>query len=96
MDILRWLQEWYSSQCDGEWEHESGIRITSIDNPGWHVAINLIGTTLEDKQVDLIQIERTEEDWIYCKIEDGCFSGAGGPGNLEDVLRVFYLWATND
>jgi len=96
MEILKWLQEWYSRQCNGDWEHGSGVRITSIDNPGWHVAINLIGTELENKQVDLIQIERTEEDWIYCKIENGCFSGAGGPGNLEEVLRVFYLWATND
>ena len=70
------LQKWYASQCDGDWEHSNGIKIMSIDNPGWHVAINLTDTELEGKQVDLIQIERTEEDVItsysihYTKLYD--------------------------
>lgn len=96
MEILKWLQEWYSLQCNGDWEHGNGIKITSIDNPGWYVAINLSETELENKQVDTIQIERTDDDWIYCKIENGCFSGAGGPGNLEEILKIFYHWATNE
>jgi hypothetical protein len=51
LEILKWLQAWYSSQCNGDWEHGNGIRIASIDNPGWHVAINLNETELESKQV---------------------------------------------
>ncbi|MDO7908781.1 Imm53 family immunity protein [Paenibacillus sp. JX-17] len=43
MEILKWLQEWYASQCDGDWEHSNGIKITSIDNPGWYVEINIDG-----------------------------------------------------
>ncbi|MEO3943967.1 immunity 53 family protein [Gorillibacterium sp. CAU 1737] len=94
MEILRWLQEWYASHCDGDGEHGDGIRITSIDNPGWHVAISLDGTEMENKQMDVVQLDRTDEDWIYCKIQDGCFTGAGGPGNLEEILKTFYQWAT--
>ncbi|MFD7522627.1 Imm53 family immunity protein [Paenibacillus chitinolyticus] len=41
-------------------------------------------------------VHRTDDDWVHCKIEDGCFSGAGGPGNLEEILKTFYYWATND
>ncbi|MFF2158114.1 immunity 53 family protein [Paenibacillus chitinolyticus] len=96
MEILRWLQEWYTSHCNGDWEHDSGIRITTIDNPGWYVSINLSETELAVRQVDVVQIERTDDDWVHCKIEGGCFSGAGGPGNLEEILRTFYHWATND
>ncbi|WP_407074398.1 hypothetical protein [Paenibacillus lacisoli] len=31
---------------------------------------------------------------MYCEIKDGCFIGAGGPGNLEEILKSFYQWAT--
>ncbi|OUQ86848.1 immunity 53 family protein [Brevibacillus brevis] len=96
MEILRWLQEWYASQCDGDWEHGSNIRITTIDNPGWGVRINLIDTELENKKFNIIQVDRTEDDWVYCNTENGCFIGAGGTGNLEEILMVFYRWATNN
>ncbi|GAC42095.1 immunity 53 family protein [Paenibacillus popilliae] len=95
MEILKWLQEWYFSQCNGDWEHQHGISIETLDNPGWYVTINLNETELENKQVDTIEINRTKEDWIYCKIKDGCFTGAGGSGNLEEILKIFYQWATN-
>jgi len=41
MDELRELQDWYLSQCDGDWEHQNGINIVSLDNPGWTVDIAL-------------------------------------------------------
>ena len=25
--VFVWLQEWYKNQCDGDWEHEYGIKI---------------------------------------------------------------------
>jgi hypothetical protein len=47
MSTLAQLQTWYSHQCNGEWEHSSGVIIQSCDNPGWWVKINLIGTPLQ-------------------------------------------------
>ena len=41
------LQRWYSSQCDGDWEHQLGVEITTLDNPGWLVRIELRHTPLE-------------------------------------------------
>jgi hypothetical protein len=41
-DTLAWLQEWYRSQCDGEWEHEKGIRIDSWTIPAgrsWRTSV---------------------------------------------------------
>jgi hypothetical protein len=49
MNEITRLQEWYASQCNGEWEHGHGISITSCDNPGWWVKIDLAGTSLETK-----------------------------------------------
>ena len=33
--IIQWLQDWTTSQIDGDWEHELGISISMLDNPGW-------------------------------------------------------------
>ena len=48
MDSIQWLQSWYQEQCDNDWEHQYGIKIDSLDNPGWVVTIDLAGTPLED------------------------------------------------
>jgi len=34
-NIIQWLQDWTKSQIDGDWEHELGISISMLDNPGW-------------------------------------------------------------
>ena len=54
MDIIKELQDWYTFQCNGEWEHESGVEIQSCDNPGWWVKIDLKGTVLENKTFETI------------------------------------------
>ena len=46
-DNLLWLMNWYAQQCDGDWEHENGIKIGTLDNPGWYIKIMLGGTELE-------------------------------------------------
>lgn len=41
MNVLQWLEVWYSRQCDGDWEHSQVVSITTLDNPGWSVDIFL-------------------------------------------------------
>ena len=36
---LSYLTAWFARQCDGDWEHDLGIRIETLDNPGWAVDI---------------------------------------------------------
>jgi len=45
--ILEWLIEWFSLNCDGDWEHENGIKITTVSNPGWFIAIDLRDTPMK-------------------------------------------------
>ena len=33
-DLLPKLTCWFAARCDGEWEHDRGISITTTDNPG--------------------------------------------------------------
>jgi Immunity protein 53 len=31
-NVFEWLQKWYQSQCDGDWEHGKGIQIGTLSN----------------------------------------------------------------
>ena len=30
---LTWLQAWYMSNCNGDWEHGYGVSVRTLDNP---------------------------------------------------------------
>jgi hypothetical protein len=92
-DNLIWLLNWYHNQCDGDWEHENGIKIGTTDNPGWFLKISLRDTELSKKKMQVIDIVRSGNDWLYCSIEDDVFLGFGGVFNLPEVLQIFRNWA---
>jgi len=87
-----WLQDWYYSQCDGDWEHNENILITTIDNPGWRCAITLEGTMMEDIVFTNESVDKTETDWYRCWVENNVFIGFGGPYNLLNLIEVFKDW----
>jgi Immunity protein 53 len=91
--VLTWLQQWYSNQSNGEWEHVYGIEISTLDNPGWHIKVDLKDTGLERLSFEKVKIERTENDWVHCSIDDDVFKGACGPGNLTELLNHFRSFA---
>jgi Immunity protein 53 len=93
MTTIARLQRWYLSQCDGDWEHYSQVKIDTLDNPGWRVAINLMDTALEGMPFAEVSDLEPEADWIRCWIEGGQFQGAGGAGMLETILGHFLDWA---
>lgn len=92
LELLMWFQNWYASQCDGEWEHDKRIRIGTIDNPGWSVSINLKGTFLEGKHLETKKNEKNDGDWVYYWVKDDTFEAAGGASNLVDILNIFKGW----
>ncbi len=95
MQELARIQSWYASQCDGDWEHLYGLRIETLDNPGWHINIDLHDTELAERSFAPVVrgAEIGEGDWVHCKVESGKFVGSGGAGNLAEVLAVFLSWA---
>lgn len=97
MELLCWLQDWYMSMCDGGWEHYFGVRIETLDNPGWQVEIDLTDTPLENKNFSEFRNQNYEsdDDWIICFVEDGKFKGAGDPHKLPRILEIFKNLAEN-
>ena len=72
MDSLAWLQNRYTEQCDGDWEHANGVQIDTLDNPGWSVNINLQDTRYNEVLNAVIVDENVgDSDWIVCRIVDG-------------------------
>ncbi len=89
---LMWLQKYYASLCDGDWEHAFVMRIETLDNPGWKVDFDVEDTPMEEREFGPIKIDRTEQDWVHCKVENRVFKGRGGPLNLTEILTIFQEW----
>lgn len=94
--MIEWLEEWYLSNCDSDWEHCYGIKIGTLDNPGWTIDIDLTGTEIEQAEFVPLRIERTDNDWIHCSVKDGVFVGRGGPRNLKEILSIFRDWVAKN
>ena len=81
--------------CDGGWEHCYGVKIDTLDNPGWGVEIYIIDTPLENKTFSEYKDYVDEDNWIICTVENGVFMGAGDPHKLPEIIRVFKNWSEN-
>ena len=95
MSELQQIQEWYQSQCDGDWEHTYGVRIETLDNPGWSLTIDLEDTALQVKTFAPMSRGTVGDSgsWIHCKVEGQKFKGVASTMDLGEMLRVFLLWA---
>ena len=93
MNLIREIEQWYSSQCDGDWEHGDGIKLHTLDNPGWRLKIYLVNTNLESRSFQRLEVERSEHDWFHCWVKEGFFEAACGPQNLEEIMRIFVEWS---
>ena len=109
MSTLSELQDWYLAQCNGDWEHEFGVSISTLDNPGWHLAVELADSWLEDQSFEAVEygdgdirIDSQSDElpdtpdfgsWIKCYVKDNVFYGYCGALKLEEVIRIFLEWA---
>ena len=86
-DTMQRLQAWYASMCDGDREHEGGVRIETIDNPGWSVRIDVRDTDLEIDEFVAVRVDRSDEDWIVCEIK--AWSALLEPGGRSGAAARF-------
>lgn len=98
-NALPLLQKWIKRHCNGEWEHSHGISITSCDNPGWSVKIDLVGTILEGKPFAAVRENvpidgnPSGEKWLDLRVEGNVWNGAGDLSKLNRILVEFLDWA---
>lgn len=94
MDRIEKLCRWYEAQCGDEWEEDHGFRITTLDNPGWSLKIDLDLTPLADKTFEPFKREGSDTDWVFAWRKGMAFEAAGGPLNLGEMIDIFLAWAT--
>ncbi len=87
------LQRWYSNHCDEDWEHSYGIKIDTLDNPGWILTVDLVGTELSEYSLPRTRVDRSEGDWVQSEISDGRYIACGGALNLEEIVLQFLNFA---
>lgn len=95
-NLLTWLQQWYLRHCNGEWEHAFGVKIDTLDNPGWRVTINLTGTELAGRRYGGYHREARPDSWVHCEVVDDEFRGYGGANDLTEILQCFRNWAETE
>lgn len=100
VDLLDWLEQWYQRQCDDEWEHDHGVTIQTLDNPGCLVKADLRGLKPEVMVTDQILAVLGEppsaengniggDEWMACEVKSGKFVGAGDATQLRRILAQF-------
>ena len=91
---MEWLQDWYNRQCDGIREHMYGIKIETLDNPGWEVKIDL-ADTLYEKCENLkknLKNDFGDTNWMICNMDSKKFYGYGDVSKLSEILETFKMW----
>jgi hypothetical protein len=96
MTNIIWLQNWFHSQCDEDWEHEHQIVIQTIDNPGWNLIIDINDTIWKDLNTSWVFFENNETDWYGYKCENGIFNASGDLKKLDFLINLFRKFIENN
>jgi hypothetical protein len=94
MSPVEFLQSWFQSQTNADWERAHGVTIESLDTPAWMVTIDLAGTPLDGRSMLPVQQERSATDWLLCEVDHNQFCGQGDSQKLVAILEVFQRWAS--
>ena len=100
-DNLDWLTNWYACECNNDWEHSYGVKIDTLDNPGWTIVIDLKETSLEGRSFEAkhggvasdLDEWRERGSWWTAAADGIHFKAACGPTDLSAVIGLFRAWA---
>ncbi len=85
---IQWMMEWMGAVAKAGLENDGGIRIVTLDNPGWLVDIDSFGAQDKATPENTFQELRTETDWIACRVEDEVVKIRCGVFNLPEALDL--------
>ena len=100
-DNMTWLSRWYLAQCNGDWEHSYGVKIDTLDNPGWWLKIALTDTQMQGRAFELVEHGGPSSDleewqqtgsWWVARVEGDIFHLSCGPLDLSAAVGVFRRW----
>ncbi len=91
MELLDRLNDWFISHCDGDWEHGAGIRLSTLDNPGWRLEIEIPDDLYTDPSGfrEIVSEWISDKDWIKIIISGGVYDGVGDPAKLRRIITTY-------
>ncbi|WP_027519719.1 immunity 53 family protein [Bradyrhizobium sp. WSM1417] len=94
-NVLERLERWYAAQCNEDWEHTYGVKIDTLDNPGWSFKVDLTDTYLLGRSFEKVQEGQNDDhaDFLYWEVKDRQFVGYCPPHRLREVISIFLSWA---
>ena len=93
LESISKINAWYASNCDGDWEHQYGISIQTLDNPGWLVEIDLFNTVKENKKFDAQKFNEVgNTEWFDIKVVDKKLVGACSVSQFSTLLHICAKW----
>ncbi|WP_199753230.1 Imm53 family immunity protein [Actinoplanes sp. ATCC 53533] len=95
-DYFDYLANWYAAQCDDDWEHEFGIRLQTLDNPGWNLQIDLVGTELEGQVLGMTRRDLEGGGWIVVAADGALFEVSCDPMSLRLAIHEFKQLVESD
>jgi hypothetical protein len=69
------------------------LRSAKLDNPGWSIRIDLVGTPLEGRRLDYAVLDEAEPAWVHFWSDGERFEAATGPTGLVSALGRFRISA---
>lgn len=94
---VRWLAKWFESKANGVWEHDYGVTIATLDNPGWSLRIDLGGTALRNVPFPSERYEEADCWRRFWKDDDeGVFHAIGDATALPAMIERFRRWVTEN
>lgn len=86
---IQWLSEWFSSQCDGDWEHEFGVRLETLDNPGWRLCVDIVGTGVEGRVLPRSKADLGSGRWLWTSADGESYEASCDVRSLRELLAAF-------
>ncbi|WP_420411532.1 Imm53 family immunity protein [Roseibium sp.] len=87
------MEEWFSDQLNGDWEHQGGINITTLDNPGWLIEVDL-DTIAGDgyREISSFAEKDSELDFVkfYYDESENRIRVICGVRNLSQALSILF------
>jgi hypothetical protein len=84
---------WHRDTRGIDWAEDEGVEMRLLDAGRMSTRISLVGTNLEGAAFEPVKIERSEEDWVRTRVEDGVWVAEYGPLNDDEAHGLFLDWA---
>ncbi|MDB4943477.1 MAG: hypothetical protein JWP97_3011 [Labilithrix sp.] len=80
------LMDWYAGRCDGDWEHDFGLRINSTEE-GWEIIGNVANVTV-GLATSADHVERWGARGVHVTVAGDRLHVLGSTGTLPDLVVV--------